>query len=68
MNAYSSISRFFLNNIQRKLELQYGLPLSPVMDQSNLVDCQVKFLSFAMLPLAQTLITLIPTLNVSPVA
>ncbi|VDD84215.1 unnamed protein product [Mesocestoides corti] len=47
----------------RDLERVSGLPLSPVMDKSNLVDCQVKFLSFAMLPLAELLISIIPALK-----
>lgn len=50
---------------QRDLERRTNLPLSPVMDDSNIVQCQINFLSFAMLPLAKALISIIPTLEVS---
>ncbi|KAH9278851.1 High affinity cGMP-specific 3',5'-cyclic phosphodiesterase 9A [Echinococcus granulosus] len=48
---------------QRDLERKSNLPLSPVMDESNLVDCQINFLSYAMLPLARSLISIIPALE-----
>ncbi|KAM7538721.1 hypothetical protein Aperf_G00000058482 [Anoplocephala perfoliata] len=48
---------------QRELERRNNLPLSPVMDESNLVQCQINFLSFAMLPLAKSLISIIPALE-----
>ncbi|VUZ49724.1 unnamed protein product, partial [Hymenolepis diminuta] len=48
---------------QRDLERRTNLPLSPLMDESNLVQCQINFLSFAMLPLAKALISIIPALE-----
>ncbi|KAM3185244.1 hypothetical protein ACTXT7_006784 [Hymenolepis weldensis] len=50
---------------QRDLERRTNLPLSPLMDESNLVQCQINFLSFAMLPLAKALISIIPALEAS---
>ncbi|VDO01831.1 unnamed protein product [Rodentolepis nana] len=49
---------------QVNLEQKTNLPLSPLMDMSNLVQCQINFLSFAMLPLAKALISVIPALEV----
>jgi len=47
------------------LEQHSGLPVSPLMDSSNIARCQYSFLIFAMIPLAESIVSIIPGIKSS---